>query len=75
MPIFEYRCDRCGKPFEELVFGDAAVECPACHSKAVTKQFSVPARPMAGRAAAPVPACESGMPSSGCCGGGACHQH
>ena len=77
MPIYEYRCDRCGKAFEELVFGNARVACPACQAKAVTKQLSIPARPMAGKAAAAAaaPACETGMPSSSCCGGGACHQH
>ncbi len=75
MPIFEYHCEQCGKDFEELVFGNAKVACPACQSKTLTKQFSVPARPMAGKSTAAAPACESGMPSSGCCGGGACHQH
>ncbi|MEZ4455390.1 MAG: zinc ribbon domain-containing protein [Gemmatimonadales bacterium] len=70
MPIFEYRCNACGKQFEELVFADTKVACPACQGKKVTKQLSVPAPPVAARSAA-VPACEGGPPSS-CCGGGAC---
>lgn len=75
MPIFEYRCDQCGKEFEELVFGSTKVTCPSCRSAKLTKQFSVPARPAAAQSAAP--ACEMGVPSGGggCCGGGACHQH
>jgi len=73
MPIFEYRCDSCGKEFEELVFGATKVSCPACRSAKLTKQFSVPARPVAAQAAAP--GYDMGMPSGGCCGGGACHQH
>ncbi|MBM4185704.1 MAG: zinc ribbon domain-containing protein [Gemmatimonadetes bacterium] len=73
MPIFEYRCDRCGTAFEELVFSSTKVACPKCRAASVTKQLSVPARPVAAGASAPM--CEGGMPSAGCCGGGACHQH
>lgn len=42
MPIYEYRCEECGKTFEKIVFGSAApeVECPGCHSKRVNKLFS-----------------------------------
>lgn len=29
MPIYEYRCDRCGD-FEKLVFGKENVLCPEC---------------------------------------------
>lgn len=74
MPIYEYRCDRCQQAFEELVQRDTKVACPACHAVAVTKQLSVPARPMAGKSAA-APGCDAGLPASSCCGGGACHQH
>ena len=31
MPMFEYRCTRCGHEFEELVFGD---ENPVCRPAA-----------------------------------------
>jgi len=36
MPIYEYRCDKCGRDFEELTFShdDAAAECPACGASA-----------------------------------------
>jgi len=42
MPIYEYRCEECGKTFEKIVFGLAAseIECPVCHSKRVNKLFS-----------------------------------
>lgn len=35
MPIFEYKCGKCKKEFEELVFGDGEdMKCPACGGKA-----------------------------------------
>ena len=41
MPIFEYACRKCGHRFEQLVYGQAAPECPACRGKRVEKQLSV----------------------------------
>ncbi|MBI4825333.1 MAG: zinc ribbon domain-containing protein [Nitrospirae bacterium] len=42
MPIYEYRCNECGEEFEKLVMGkDAAISCPKCDSKDVTKKLSV----------------------------------
>jgi putative FmdB family regulatory protein len=35
MPLYEYRCDACGRTFEELrpsSHADAAIECPSCES-------------------------------------------
>lgn len=43
MPIFEFVCAECGKPFEELVLSSSrmdAVTCPACHSQNITKKIS-----------------------------------
>jgi putative FmdB family regulatory protein len=39
MPLYEYRCSKCGHKFETLVrsSGDAAPKCPACGSDAVGK--------------------------------------
>ena len=40
MPIFEYKCNKCGEDFEKLVFGSQAVKCPRCDSGDVRKKFS-----------------------------------
>ncbi len=41
MPIFQYRCERCGHEFEMLVFGSQKVSCPACESEDVKKKPSL----------------------------------
>ncbi len=40
MPIFEFRCEKCKKTFETLVFGSQEVCCPKCKSKKVKKLMS-----------------------------------
>jgi putative FmdB family regulatory protein len=43
MPIFEFVCQECRQPFEELVRSSSAVEevvCPSCGSRQVRKQIS-----------------------------------
>ncbi|MBN2714142.1 MAG: zinc ribbon domain-containing protein, partial [Planctomycetes bacterium] len=40
MPIYEYICKKCGKPFELLVRSDTKVECPGCGSVKVEKRMS-----------------------------------
>jgi len=43
MPIFEFVCAECGKPFEMLVLYSSRAEeatCPECHSQNVTKKIS-----------------------------------
>ena len=42
MPLFEYRCDRCGEPFEALVAraGDPAPGCPQCGAAAARRMLS-----------------------------------
>ena len=49
MPIYEYRCEKCDKTFEEFEIapasGNAGRECPACGSKKtkrVVSAFSSP---------------------------------
>jgi putative FmdB family regulatory protein len=41
MPIFEYRCQDCQFPFEEIVLSkNDAIVCPKCHGKALEKLVS-----------------------------------
>ncbi len=40
MPIFEYKCEECGKRFEAIVIGSRKPECPKCHSKKLEQQLS-----------------------------------
>ena len=51
MPIFEFICQECGSPFEELVRSSNAIEkviCPTCGSSQVAKQISTFASKVAG---------------------------
>lgn len=40
MPMFEYRCESCGKGFEMLVRSGDEVRCPSCGEAKVQKQIS-----------------------------------
>ena len=41
MPIYEYRCTKCGNDFEEIVgVNDPAPACPACSSAKTEKLLS-----------------------------------
>ncbi|MCF7885135.1 MAG: zinc ribbon domain-containing protein [Candidatus Marinimicrobia bacterium] len=46
MPIYEYKCSRCGEKFEELIafskLNDNNPKCPKCDSKEVERQISTP---------------------------------
>jgi len=60
MPIFEYRCGKCGHEFEELesvADRDRPRNCPECGSKRVARVISV--------FAAKVGGCSSSSPSGG----------
>jgi putative FmdB family regulatory protein len=41
MPIYEYVCQDCHRPFEKLVSASTVVACPTCESEQVSKQLSV----------------------------------
>jgi len=42
MPIFEYLCKDCGRPFEKIVPRyDSHVDCIHCNSENIEKQLSV----------------------------------
>jgi len=40
MPIFEYVCKRCKRPFEALVMGSQQATCPNCGSGDLEDKFS-----------------------------------
>lgn len=47
MPIYEYRCKKCGHTFEALVMGREKVVCDKCGGKGLEKlvsTFSAPGR-------------------------------
>jgi putative FmdB family regulatory protein len=43
MPIYEFKCGKCRKDFEELVYGGnvSKIKCPKCGSKKVEKKMSL----------------------------------
>jgi putative FmdB family regulatory protein len=60
MPMYEYRCEECGRLHEQLrrmSEADENVQCPYCGSTTVKRQFS---------------ACSIGGGSSSTSGGGGC---
>lgn len=74
MPIYEFLCESCGKPFETLVRGDTKVACPACNSAKVERRMSVTARPAGGGGFSDFS--KLGPPGGGGgCGGGGCGCH
>lgn len=67
MPIFEFVCQECETPFEELVRSSTAVgevSCPYCESTQVAKQISTFASQVTGSTgsftSAPAASCSSG---------------
>lgn len=46
MPIFEYRCNACSHPYEQLAKWDEATSCPHCESADTTKLISAPVIPV-----------------------------
>ncbi|RPI88399.1 MAG: zinc ribbon domain-containing protein [Chloroflexi bacterium] len=56
MPIFEFVCSECGRPFEELVRSSSAVDgviCPTCGSTEVKKKISTFASKISGGSSFP----------------------
>jgi len=70
MPIYEYRCDDCGREFEALVMaGRSDAECPDCRGVHLRRELSIFAARGGDGAMAKAPG-NPGRPSGGCCGGG-----
>ena len=68
MPIFEYRCDDCGKLFETFVTAERTPECPGCRSANLAKLLSSPG--MVGSANGRAESVQP--PMTGGCGMGTC---
>ena len=75
MPIFEYKCEKCGEAFEKLVSKvDEKVVCEKCGSKKVEKQlssFSASVKEGGGNSCS-VSDCASCCPTGSCCPSGTC---
>lgn len=78
MPIFEYKCEECGRITEKLVFGDAPeVVCSACGSIKMSKVLSSSSS-LSGSASKRLPGagdtacCGSSPGQSGCIPGSCC---
>ena len=51
MPIYEFECADCGKPFEALVFTSSKISevtCPTCKSRNINKKISTFASRLSG---------------------------
>lgn len=65
MPIYEYKCNKCNKEFEYIVFGsDNEIECPECSGKEVERVLSACSFKSGGSYSAP----SSGGGGSSCSG-------
>ena len=63
MPIYEYRCEKCGEVSEVLVLGgEGKQSCRSCGSEDLTKLMSAPNISMGGGSTS------FGEPAGGCCG-------
>lgn len=67
MPIFEFECQACGTPFEELVRNAAVVEvaCPKCGSQKARKKMSTFASKVSGKSSFSLGASSSSNCSTG----------
>jgi putative FmdB family regulatory protein len=67
MPVYEFVCERCGRPFEDLVRSYAAIteiRCPACGSASLRRTVSRFASRVSGdggaRLSSSGPSCDAG---------------
>jgi putative FmdB family regulatory protein len=68
MPLFEYQCRDCEKPFEAFVTAERKAECPACHGTNLSKLLSTLGMVGTG-ASASAEACAAPAPMCGARGG------
>jgi putative FmdB family regulatory protein len=67
MPLFEYQCRDCERPFESFVTADRKPACPACGSENLLKMIS--RLGMVGASASASEACNMPAPMCGAQGG------
>jgi putative FmdB family regulatory protein len=73
MPIYEFRCPKCGEVFEELVLGkEGHVPCPCCGSPKSEKLLSCCTFKSAGAGPSMGSAGSSGGSSCSGCSGKSC---
>ncbi len=76
MPIYDYRCDTCGKTydvFHKVREVEEDIICPACNSTKHTRLLSAPNVAVSGGTSGmDFSAGDSCDAPGGCCGGGAC---
>jgi putative FmdB family regulatory protein len=73
MPVYDYRCERCGMLYDvyhKVKEIKEDVVCPSCSSREHTRLMSVPSLSVAGKTSGDVGSCECG--NGGECCGGAC---
>ncbi len=66
MPLFEYECQDCRKPFEAFVTAERSPACPGCQGTNLAKLLSRPGMVGAGSSRSEGPS----MPASPSCGAG-----
>lgn len=67
MPLYEYQCQDCEKPFEMFVTADRQASCPSCGGAQLTKLLSRPG--MVGVGESKADACAAPAPMCGAQGG------
>lgn len=68
MPIYEYRCKKCGTVFEALVMGDRKPACEECGSRSLEKLVSTFSAIDGGK----MPSCQGPTCSPSVCESGMC---
>ena len=64
MPIYEYKCEKCGQTFDHLerTLSDAAKKCPKCGAASPVKQVATfSTRDGAGNSSGSIGTCSSGI--------------
>ena len=69
MPLYEFVCRDCDKPFEAFVTADRKAECPSCHGENLAKLLSRLGMVSAGASRSDMASCAAPAPMCGAQGG------